>query len=129
MPGRPDLSADSQDLRRFSHLSRIDPDRIKKGYQPVSHGRLACLLRRNHDRTFYALILAGATRLSVAAVSGVQSSSRRSNPMMKHEMANLYYAGVGYAAAALCYGYDAVWRHARVLFVYLCNTIVNADYY
>jgi len=49
--------------------------------------------------------------------------------MMKHEIANLYYAAVGYAAAALCYGYDAVWRHARVLFVYLCNTIVNADYY
>jgi hypothetical protein len=111
------------DLRRFWTPLRHDPDRIKKGYQPVNHRRLSYLFRGNHDQPFYALISAGATRLSVAAVRGVQSSSRRSNPMMKNEIANLYYAAVAYAAAALCYGYDA-FGDLLAFFSFTCATLL-----
>ena len=43
--------------------------------------------------------------------------------MMKHEMANLYYAGVGYAAAALCYGYDA-FGDMLAFFSFTCATLL-----
>ena len=37
-------------------LSRINPGRIKKGYQPVSHGRLTYLLTGIPTKDLYALI-------------------------------------------------------------------------
>jgi hypothetical protein len=37
-------------------LSRINPGRIKKGYQPVSYGRLAYLLTGIPTKDLYALI-------------------------------------------------------------------------
>ena len=37
-------------------LSRLNPDRIRKGYKPLTHGRLAYLLTGIPTKDLYALI-------------------------------------------------------------------------
>ena len=43
--------------------------------------------------------------------------------MMKNEMVNVCYAAVGYAAAALCYGYDE-FGDLLAFFSFTCATLL-----
>ena len=61
--------------------------------------------------------------LNVADTLGAQSSSRRSNLVMTNNIANACYAAVGYAVAALSYGYDE-FGDILALFSFACATLL-----